>query len=192
MARALIHEPDTAMTRDEFLAWVEQQPDGRYERIDGIVVAMSPERVSHIDRKYAVFFALQRGMREVGLRSCQLVGDGVSIRVDESDFIPDALLRCGPRLPGDATFAPDPIVLVEILSPDSGTRDRVTKLRAYFKLPTVQHYLIVWPDEPRVVRHSRGAKNEIVTDVFATGPIRLDPPGISVTVEEFYTDWSSA
>jgi Uma2 family endonuclease len=188
MARALTHEPDTAMTREEFLAWVKQQPDGRYERIDGIVVAMSPERVAHIDRKYAVFFALQRATKEAGLRSCQIVGDGVSIRVDESDFIPDALLRCGPRLPGDATFAPDPIVLVEILSPDSGTRDRVTKLRAYFKLPTVRHYLIVWPDERRVVRHSRGPGDEIVTDVFTTGAIPLDPPGLSITVEDIYAD----
>ena len=36
---------------------------------------------------------------------------------------------------------------VEVLSPDSGARDRVTKLRAYFRLPSVQHYLLVWPDE---------------------------------------------
>lgn len=35
------------------------------------------------------------------------------------------------------------MILVEVLSPDSGTRDRVTKLRAYFTIPSVQHYLIV-------------------------------------------------
>jgi hypothetical protein len=32
-------------------------------------------------------------------------------------------------LPGDSTKATDPLVLVEVLSPDSGTRDRVTKLQ---------------------------------------------------------------
>ena len=32
------------MTREEFLVWAEQQPAGRYERIDGMVVAMAPER----------------------------------------------------------------------------------------------------------------------------------------------------
>jgi len=42
MAHALMYEPDTPMTRDEFLARVDQQPSGRFERIDGIVVARTP------------------------------------------------------------------------------------------------------------------------------------------------------
>jgi Uma2 family endonuclease len=188
MARALIHEPDTAMTREEFLAWVEQQPDGRYERIDGIVVAMSPERYVHGRRKRAAFNALQRGLVDAGLKTCEVMQEGFSIRVENSDFEPDTFVRCGPPLLDDALFAPDPVILVEVLSPDSGTRDRVTKLHAYFKLPTVQHYLIVWPDEPRVVQHSRGSKNEIVTNVFTTGAIVLDPPGLSIAIEDIYRD----
>ncbi len=70
----------------------------------------------------------------------------------------------------------------------SGTRDRVTKLRAYFKLPSVQHYLIVWSDEQRIVRHSRMPNGEAATQVFVSGEIRLDPPGITTIVEEFYVD----
>ena len=142
-ARAQTHEPETPMTREEFLAWVEQQPAGRFERIDGIVVAMAPERASHNLRKGSARDALRRAIREAGLTSCQVFGDGMTVQVENSDFEPDALLRCGPLLPGDATKVSDPLVLVEVLSPDSGTRDRATKLRAYFKLPTVQHYLIV-------------------------------------------------
>ena len=46
MARARTHEPETPMSREEFLAWVDQQPSGRFERIDGIVVAMAPELAS--------------------------------------------------------------------------------------------------------------------------------------------------
>jgi Uma2 family endonuclease len=80
------------------------------------------------------------------------------------------------------------MVLVEVLSLDSGTRDRATKLRAYFRLPSVQHYLIVWPEEQRIVRHSRMPDDQVATQVFASGEIRLDPPGIMVTVEEFYVD----
>jgi Uma2 family endonuclease len=87
----------------------------------------------------------------------------MTVQVENSDFELNAVLRCGPRLPGDETKVVDPLVLVEVLSPDSGTRDRATKLRAYFKLPSVQHYLIVWPDEQRVVRHSRAPNGEIAT-----------------------------
>ena len=188
MARARPHEPETPMTREEFLAWVEQQPSGRFERIDGIVVAMAPERASHNLRKGAARDALRRAVTEGGLTSCQVFGDGMTVQAEDSDFEPDALLRCGPRLPGDATRVSDPLVLVEVLSPDSGARDRATKLRAYFKLPSVQHYLIVWPEEQRIVCHSRMPNDQLATQVFVSGEIRLDPPGITMTVEEFYVD----
>lgn len=188
MAQARTHEPETAMTRSEFLAWVAQQATGRFERIDGIVVAMAPERLGHSRRKASSRDALRRAVQAAGLASCEVFPDGVSVRVDESDFEPDALLRCGQRLPDQATHAPDPMILVEVLSPDSGTRDRVTKLRAYFKLPSVQHYLIVWPEEQRIVRHSRLPDDDIATGVFVSGQIVLAPPGIVTNVEEFYAD----
>ena len=79
-------------------------------------------------------------------------------------------------------------MLVEVLSPESGTEDRAFKLRPCFRFPSVQHYLIVWPDEPRIVRHSRLANDQIDTRLFTAGAIPLDPPGITVTVEEFYAD----
>jgi Uma2 family endonuclease len=188
MARAETHEPETPMTRQEFLAWTGQQPSGRFERIDGVVVAMAPERAAHNRRKRAARDVLQRAVDKAGLTSCEAFADGMTIQVEDSDFEPDALLRCGPRLPGDSTKVSDPLVLVEVISPDSGTRDRATKLRAYFKLPSVQHYLIVWPDEHRIVRHSRGPNDQLATQVFVSGEIALDPPGIVVTVEEFYVD----
>lgn len=176
------------MTREEFLAWAAEQPVGRFERIDGIVVAMAPERASHNLRKGAARDALRRAVKEAGLTSCQIFGDGMTVSVEDSDFEPDAVLRCGPRLPGATSKVPDPLVLVEVLSPDSGTRDRATKLRAYFRLPSVQHYLIVWPEEPRIVHHARMPTGELATEVVTSGTISLDPPGVTVTVEEFYLD----
>jgi Uma2 family endonuclease len=176
------------MSREAFLTWVDQQPSGRFERIDGIVVAIAPERASHNLRKGAVRDALRRAVRDAGLTSCQIFGDGMTVQVENSDFEPDALLRCGPIVPGDATQVPDPLILVEVISPDSGTRDRATKLRAYFRLSSVQHYLIVWPEEQRIVHHARLPNDDVATQVFVAGEIRLDPPGITIGVEEIYVD----
>jgi Uma2 family endonuclease len=188
MSRAEIHEPETPMTREEFQVWADQQPTGRFERIDGIVVAMAPERISHIRRKRSACEALRRAIRDAGLAACEVLADGATVEVEDNDFEPDALVHCGPRLPGESTTVPDPLVLVEVLSPDSGTRDRAIKLRAYFRLPSVQHYLIVWPDHQRIVRHSRLPDGQVATEVHVSGAILLDPPGITVTVEEFYAD----
>ena len=43
MAKAL-DQPPGRMTVDEFLAWAMAQPEGRFELVDGRVVAMAPER----------------------------------------------------------------------------------------------------------------------------------------------------
>jgi Uma2 family endonuclease len=77
MSRAEIHEPETPMTREEFQVWADQQPTGRFERIDGMVVAMAPERASHNLRKSAALVALRRAVREAGLTSCQVFGGGM-------------------------------------------------------------------------------------------------------------------
>jgi hypothetical protein len=75
MARAQTHGPETPITRAEFL---EQQLSSRFERIDGIVVAMAPERASQNLRKgSARCFAArrQRGGTDV-LRGPRLRHDG--------------------------------------------------------------------------------------------------------------------
>jgi Uma2 family endonuclease len=115
MARAQTHEPETSMTREEFVAWVEQQPSGRFERIDGLVVALAPERASHNLRKGAARDALRRAVSEAELTPCEVFSSGMTVQVENSDFQPDALLRCGPWLPDDSIKVSDPLVLVEVL-----------------------------------------------------------------------------
>jgi hypothetical protein len=52
----------------------------------------------------------------------------------------------------------------------------------------VQHYLIVWPDEQRIVHHSRMPNDQVATQIFVSSEIRLEPPDFTMTVEEFYVD----
>ena len=55
-------------------------------------------------------------MRAAGL-TCEVFTDGMTVAVDDSDYEPDALVRCGAPLPGDAVTVLDPLVIVEVLSP---------------------------------------------------------------------------
>ncbi len=41
-------------SREEFRQWCEAQTKGRYERVDGFIVAMAPERGAHLRVKGAV------------------------------------------------------------------------------------------------------------------------------------------
>jgi len=188
MPRAMSHEPDDRMTREAYRAWASRQPSHRFERIEGVVVAMAPERMGHIRRKRSACEALRAAVRKAEL-PCEVFADGATIEVGDSDYEPDAVLRCGAdRLPDDAIAVPDPLVIVEVLSPSTSGDDRGLKLRDYFRVPSLRHYLIVWPDIHRIVHHARRPDGDVTTERVTDGDIVLDPPGITVALEDFYID----
>jgi Uma2 family endonuclease len=180
--------PNLRMSRDEYRRWAEQQPTGRFERIDGMVVAMAPERASHADRKALIWLALRQAIAASALR-CHAYPDGMTVEVDDNDFEPDAVVRCGEPLPGDSVAVPDPLIVVEVLSPSTRGDDLTRKLVAYFRAHTVQHYLVFWPDRPQVLHHRRQEDGQgIETRVVTSGEIRLDPPGITIAVADVYAE----
>jgi len=187
MPKAQIVEPSERMTRAEYRAWADQQLHGRFERIDGVVIAMAPERVEHNDRKMLVWLVLRQAVLDAGL-PCHVNGDGMTVEIGDSDYEPDAILYCGERLPPGSTSVPNPLVIVEVPSPSTGATDRAWKLREYFRLASLRHYLIVWADRQQIVHHRRDEACAIVTSVLTGGEIRLDPPGIAIGVEEIYSD----
>ncbi len=187
MPKPQIIEPCDRMTRVEYRAWVEQQPNGRFERIDGVVVAMAPERVEHNDRKMQTWLALRRAVRDAGV-PCHVNGDGMTVEIGDSDYEPDAIVYCGDRLAPGSISVPNPLVVVEVLSPSTSATDRAWKLREYFRLPSVRHYLIVWADKPQIVHHRRDEAGAIATSMHTSGEVSLDPPGIAIGVEEIYAD----
>jgi Uma2 family endonuclease len=111
----------------------------------------------------------------------------MTVEVGDSDHEPDAVLRCGARLPDDAVVVPDPLVIVEVLSPSTSATDRAWKLQEYFRLPSLRHYLIIWADQQQIVHHRCGISGEIETQIVKTGDMTLDPPGITVALNDIYS-----
>jgi Uma2 family endonuclease len=173
------------MSVDEFVPWAERQP-GRWELLDGAPVAMSPERVVHGEVKYRVARALDAAIAETRV-PFRFVLDSAAVRIDaHSLYRPDALVYCGTPLPGDALEVPNPVVVFEVLSPGNALTDLRDKLQGYFRVPSVQHYLVVDPDKRLVVHHARGEADAIATRLVTDGTLRLDPPGITLAVAELF------
>ena len=103
--------------------------------------------------------------------------DGMTVRITaRSAFEPDALVVCpSPRL--DAIEIPNPVIVVEVLSPSTAADDHGPKLDGYFSLPSVEHYLILDPDRRVMIHHKRGLAGAIETRVLRDGLVVLDPPG---------------
>jgi Uma2 family endonuclease len=213
------------MTREEYYTWAERQPTGKFERVNGVVVAMASERLIHNIVKAMAWQVLRNAVAVAGL-SCDVFTGGVTVEVGDSDYEPDAVLRCGPKLSPNAMTVPDPLrawptitasfcgvdqalslcferqlrrradalicrrclIIVEVLSPSTSAIDRAWKLKEYFRLPTVRHYLIIWPDRHQIAHHCRGNNGDIETQTVVAGKIVLDPPGIKIAVEDIYAE----
>ena len=177
-------ETERRYSREEYRRWCETQPKGHYERVDGLIVAMAPERGAHVRVKGAVYRALSRAVTVAGV-DCQALPDGATVETGDSDYEPDAMVNCGVPMADDAIAAPNPVVVVEVLSPGTGSTDTGAKLAGYFLVPSIAHYLIVHPTRRTVIHHRRSG-NGIETQIIANGLIAMDPPGIVITVEEIY------
>jgi Uma2 family endonuclease len=173
------------LSRTEFHRWTDTQTRGRYERIHGEVVAMAPERSVHARLKARIWRALDREITALGL-PCEAMPDGMTVEIDQdTDYEPDALINCGPPIPDDDTVAPNPVVIVEVLSPSTAGLDAGGKLADYFRLPSVRHYLLVRPGRREIIHHRR-VDDRIETKVVREGFVELDPPGIRLAIDEVY------
>ena len=173
------------MTVEEFLPWAASQPE-RWELFDGVAVNMSPERVIHGDTKYRMARTLDDAIGRAKV-PCRFVLDSAAVRIDaRNSYQPDLLVYCGEPVAGDATVIPEPMVVVEVLSPGNAMKDLRDKLQGYFRVPSIRHYLVVDPDKRIVIHHARRNGDEIATRIVSEGDIALDPPGLAFPLEAIF------
>lgn len=179
-------QPLPRMKADEFIAWAMERPNReRYELVAGEVVAMSPERSVHSLTKARAWRALDDAIAAAGLQ-CTAYPDGMAVRIDETTiYEPDAQVRCGEPVPDDTVELHDPVIVVEVVSPSSRSRDGA-KLDDYFRLPSVRHYLIAKTDNRTIIHHRKTGDGQIETTILRTGPLRLDPPGLELRLETLF------
>jgi Uma2 family endonuclease len=153
---------------EQFLVWAEAQP-GRFELADGEVYAMAPETAGHAERKAVVYAALKAGVYARGLH-CHALPDAMTVRIDEvTAYEPDALVYCGTKIAPSSVQVPNPVIVVEVLSPSTGCVDALSKLSGYFRVPSIAHYLIVDPAQPLIIHHARSDGDTLITLSFAKG-----------------------
>ena len=182
------------MTAEAFLDWLESRPETeRWELIEGEPVRlMAPTTFGHALIKDNVVAALRSALAVRGPgRPCRVVSDGPAVRRADDDrnfYQPDAVVTCVADIDPMAFTVPDPVVIIEVLSPSTRSRDLTAKMRGYFALPSVHHYLLIEPRK-RLIVHMRRGPDETLTTAFCTeGRIDLDPPGVALRVEDVYAD----
>ena len=177
------------MTVDEFLSWDSGDESGRlWELVDGEPVAMAPGSQNHGALQGEIGRRIANHLRDARPGCRLIVTPGVVPRLSSNrNFrIPDLGVTCSP--PSAELVVPDPVLLVEILSPSNeGATWR--NVWAYTTIPTVAEILAVrstrieaellrrlpdgnWPTEPEILR--------------AGDRLTLTSIGLSVVLDLFY------
>jgi Uma2 family endonuclease len=119
------------MTVDEFLAW-DDGTDTRYELADGALWAMAPPDAPHRIIVANATTLIHGGLR--GRSPCRPENEA-GLRIDDRTmWQADIAVTCQPP----ARELEMPLLVVEVLSPSTGTHDLSRKLPDYRMLPSVQ------------------------------------------------------
>jgi Uma2 family endonuclease len=184
--------PTRRMTVTEFLAWASRQPDDPFELVDGEIVAMTRDTVRHNRTKAAAWRSLDEAVRDAGL-PCVVLVDGIGIAINDKTLrIPDVAVQCELEPDPDSMLLERPMIVVEVVSRSSESDDTDAKLVEYFSLPSVHHYLIIFPEKQVVVHHERSVRDRIDTRIVRDGKIELKPPGLSVPVSALLGPFAGA
>ena len=146
------------LTEQHYLA-LERAAEFKSEYFDGEMFAMSGASMRHADLQSNIqgelFSALRSG-------DCRVYGLDFGIRVSSRMYTyPDISVVCGkPLLADDSQDSlPNPLVIVEVLSPSAETYDRGLKFKHYRTIASLQDYILVTQTEIRIEHYTRQADN---------------------------------
>jgi Uma2 family endonuclease len=172
------------MTVAEFLTW-NDGTDTRYELIDGRPVAMAPVAPSHSVIVANVTHELKSRLQ----RPCYVGSEAGVERPDRDDTLyeADVVVSCTPVAPVMSAI-PDPVVVIEVLSPSTIEHDRGRKAYDYRRIPSVREIVLVASEQRHIVIwRRRGAKWE-VEDLIGDPTLELEATGISIPFAAIYAD----
>jgi len=143
VAERPVHQPEDFFGFEAYQE-LEARSEVRHELVGGRVIAMAGGTRAHDQAAYFVATRLSPYADD----GCAVFPHNRQLRVGSSFYYPDVFVHCGP--PGHELYEDDAVIVVEVLSPDSLLRDRREKAAAYTRLPSLQAYLVVDPDQPRI------------------------------------------
>ncbi|NBC31750.1 MAG: hypothetical protein GVY13_03635 [Alphaproteobacteria bacterium] len=159
------------MTAEEFFAWCPND-DRRWELHDGRPVAMAPPSRAH----RIIAFNLSKVLADaLSTRPACLIEQGGGVMpTDRTDtyYEADVTVSCSPHEPGQL-YTPEPVLVMEILSPSTEREDRRTKLPDYRRMPSVMEVVLIDQTRPRVEVHRRTGNDAWSVDLFEGMTARL-------------------
>ena len=180
-----IERPRT-MTVEEYFQLEENDPDTRYEYIDGHVYAMAGETANHDTIKsniQRILWHLLRGSR------CRVYSSDMKVFVSKTRYFhPDVIVSCDLRDRGTVKAIQSPRLVVEVLSPSTERTDRTWKLKNYRAHPTIEEYVLVDSQSLKIEIYYK-EDNRWIYDAFEDNEeVMLNSLGVHFPLSDAYID----
>ena len=182
--------PQTAtISLDDFIGMAEAT-DERLEFVDGAIVSLAGTSLEHGLVTQQIAYSLGAQLRG---RGCGVLSQGTLVAPPgaEDAFLPDVVVFCGEpqreRLRGTDLLR-NPVLLVEVLSRSTADYDHGRKWLSYRQIPTLQDYLLVAQNPPRVERYTRRGEHfwHYTETLGLDGEIRIESLNVTLKLAEIY------
>ena len=175
------------LTPEEYLAAEEASPH-KNEYLNGVIYAMAGGTPVHSSLCVNVLGSLRERLRGKPWRP---FNSDMKLRIqrgpDHRYYYPDAMVVCNPRRAG--SWQDEPTVIVEVLSGSTARVDQGEKREAYFRLPSLRHYVMLASEKIEAVDwHLRDG---VWTAEGLREPddlICLEAIGCEISLREIYED----
>ncbi len=167
-------------------------PFGGWERdAHGRILGMAGGTATHSDVSCNLIHALKGRLSG---RDCKVGSSDLRVRIPRSGryVYPDVSVTCGPRLfdpPDDQLTLANPQVVIEVLSPSTADADRSDKLTDYIGIDSLQQYVLVAQDRPRVDTVHRRPDGSWAIGPWVDGPdgaVEFPSLGVTLPMAEVY------
>lgn len=184
--------PDRRLTVEEFFEWGDDRArrlahdEPTWELFDGVPAMQDADLWLHARVKLQVCDVFRAAIRERGL-NFEVGIDGIGVTYGDSFYVPEVVVFPRGLIRDTDRMAPEPIIVVEVLSPSSVKTDLTTKAVGYGLVETIQHYLVVDPAAHDVAHFER--RNGLLAQAGKPrdqGRLRLEPPGLEFEIPDFF------
>lgn len=167
------------MSPAEYLAW-ESGQDSRHEYENGRVIAMTGGTVPHSQIPANLSALLIPHLRGKG---CKVSVNDAKVTIRSGKYYyPDVVVSCDERDRFSRDFLQYPTLIAEVLSPTTEARDRGIKQQNYMLIDTLQTYILINSERPRIeIYHRLDRAWEYISIAIEQTNFDQDDPLIHIT-----------
>ena len=172
-----VSHPIEPVTPEEFER-MDKDERLTYELIDGVVLASPRPSIAHQSISGNLFAELRHILRGKGCRPFI----EIDLVLNDNYFVPDVLVDCS-DLSKEQQCQQPPLIVIEVVSPSSTSRDHIIKRSQYEQLG-IQEYWIVSPEEKCITVFAFTTNEQ---QMYCAGQVKsIVMPDIAIDLESIF------